>query len=100
MKKPIALLKVAALTTSVILSGGCVAYRGGAFQPLLGPKPNPSGETKDGAGTSAPKLWSGTKSLYTKDLADGLIPAGTPLFPTVTQQPTPEAPAIRTPMSP
>jgi hypothetical protein len=97
MKKPIALLKVAALSSSVLLFGGCVAYRGGAFQSFLGTKATSPVEPGDGTPHAEPELWSGTKSINNKGVVAGLMPAGS-FGPPETEMPA--VPANRPPMSP
>ena len=96
MRKPIVFFKVAALSSSVLLFGGCVAYRGGAFQSLLGTKAPSPVESRNAAPSVQPELWSGTKSLASKGVVAGLTPAGTS-FPSELEQPLAPVPASNGP---
>jgi len=71
VKQPNSLLKLAAVASSVLLVGGCVAYRAGAFNWLTGTS-SQSGEVLPEPGTSEqptpdtkqpmPTIMGGTKS--------------------------------------
>lgn len=95
MRKPNPLLKVAVLSSSILLFGGCVAYRGGVFQSLLGSGATPPGNPGDGARMVEPELWSGSKSIQNKGVTLGLTPAGE-FVPPETEQP-PAAASTSTP---
>jgi hypothetical protein len=95
MRKPNPLLKVAVLSSSILLFGGCVAYHGGAFQSLLGTGAPPG----DGARMVEPELWSGSKSIQNKGVTLGLTPAGE-FVPQETDQPPTAASTSTQPKTP
>lgn len=94
VKYPKALLKVAALVSSVLLAGGCISYHAGAFNRLLAPgsraeKTAASEQPPPDSAQPAPAIMSGSKSFMPSGLKsiEGLTPEGT--SPTSTAQQSP-----------
>ena len=107
MSKPNTLLKVVALFSPILLAGGLVAYRAGAFQTLLGNKTTvanpgdgvwsvePEGST---GGTQPMTIWSGSKSGFAPVQSGSPVPWPSPqtegdhLKSTATLSPPPTTP--------
>ena len=85
MKQPSLLLKMTVLSSSMLLAGGCVSYRAGAFNWLFGPSERPAAaesnsssdkkQTDDSA--KPPTIMFGLKSPAT-GAANGLLEDITP----------------------
>src|SRR5579872_6612107 len=102
MKQPPFLLKLAVLSSSMLLAGGCVSYRAGAFNWLIGSSERPvatqsnssTDEKQADNNLAPPTVMYGFKSPATgagNGLLEGLTPAGT-LTPDAKVQPPPPDP--------
>lgn len=107
MSKPNTLLKVVALFSPILLAGGLVAYRAGAFQSVLGTRitvanpgdgvwsVEPEGST---GGTQSMTIWSGSKSGFAPVQSGSPVPWPSPqtegdlLKSTATSSPPPTSP--------
>jgi hypothetical protein len=99
VKQSHVLLKLTVLASSLLLVGGCVSYRAGAFNWLMEPSKQPADaenssprdQKQSGENTSPPlTIMSGAKSSATgatSGLLQGITPADTPQQPPATKPP-------------
>jgi hypothetical protein len=97
VKKPNRLLKLAVIVTSVLLVGQFIAYRAGAFQWLMVPRPEPAESEKvevpkeTPSESTPPTMIGGSKSLWGPSVPLPKVTPGDPPTPKA-EQPPPESP--------
>jgi hypothetical protein len=107
MKQPNALLKLAAVVSSLVLFGGFVSYRAGAFNSLLGPGENAADSGSSATGDEPYKLELTTSDPLTFEgrlgrTSDALMSSSKSII-LFNEQPrpnTPSAPPATTPQQP